>query len=454
MKQFSKLFSCRILISISLTALSVLSIPNIKGQTFGAASASIDVLDYRAQIEPDINRRSVSGTVKIRFISLTNNLKTVEFDSGALLIDEVSENRIAQKYEKLKNRLTVALARAANINESRELEIKYHGQPRFGIKFFPARQQVYTEFSTSQWLVCLDSPEERATFHLSLILLKGLKAVGNGQLLKQNNLPNNKTLYEWEQTKPIPSYTFGFAAGRFREATEKYGDVQLRYLAAAFSNVQLKQIFRDTADIIGFYEDRTGVRYADTAYTQVLVAGDDAAQEMSSFTVMYEDYGREVLKDNRQLWLGAHELAHQWWGNMVTNRDWRHFWLNEGMATFMTAAYKEHRFGRVEYLKEIEKYRLRYEQVRIAGNDKSLVFPDWDKPTKNDRTLVYYKGAYVIYLLREELGDKAFWAGIRAYTQKYFGKSVTTADFKETMEKSAGKDLNEFFNKWIYFSKV
>ena len=92
-----------------------------------------------------------------------------------------------------------------------------------------------------------------------------------------------------------------------------------------------------------------------------------------------------------------------------------------------------------------------YERVRDAGKDGSLVFPDWLHPTAEDRTLVYDKGAYVLHLLREEMGEKAFWSGLRSYTRKYFGKSVTTADFQAAMQQATDKDLSAFFNKWVYF---
>ena len=230
------------------------------------------------------------------------------------------------------------------------------------------------------------------------------------------------------------------------------GALQLRYLAMQFNEKELLQIFRDTADMISFFEARAGVRYADSTYTQVLASG-GVAQEMSGFTVMGESYGRKVLANERDVGLGAHELAHQWWGNMVTCRDWNHFWLNEGIATFMAAAYKEHRFGRSEYLKEIEDSRVNYQKVRDKGKDRSLVFPDWSKPTAEDRTLVYDKGAYVMHLLREELGERDFWAGLRQYTRKYFGKSVTTPDFQRAMEQASGKNLTDFFSKWVYLTK-
>jgi aminopeptidase N len=149
----------------------------------------------------------------------------------------------------------------------------------------------------------------------------------------------------------------------------------------------------------------------------------------------------------------AHELAHQWWGNLVTCRDWTHFWLNEGFATFMAAAYNEQRFGPEAYRLDIERTRLLYEEVRSKGGDRSLAFPDWNRPTAMDRTLVYRKGAYVVHLLRERMGNEAFWAGIRRYTAAHAGRSVTTDDFKRSMEQSSGLGLGEFFDRWVYMTQ-
>jgi aminopeptidase N len=232
---------------------------------------------------------------------------------------------------------------------------------------------------------------------------------------------------------------------------EKRGNVELQYLATNYTPIEVRRIFRDTPDMLAFFEDHAGVKYADRAYTQVLAAG-GVEQEMSSFTALKEAYGKQVLDKEQDIWLGAHEFAHQWWGNMVTCRDWNHFWLNEGIATFMAAAYLEHRFGREAYLREIETYHANYEKVRAAGKDKSLVFPDWKSPTREDRTLVYDKGAYVMHLLREEMGERAFWNGIRLFTRRHFGKSVVTSDFVAAMEEANGKSLKDFFAKWVYLS--
>ena len=184
------------------------------------------------------------------------------------------------------------MSRPAKAKEKREIEIEYHGTPGWGIQFFPERTQVYTVFSTRRWLVCLDAPDDKATLRLKLIVPAGFNTVGNGRLAAQRNLPSHKIVFEWTQATPVPTYVFGFAAGRFRTLTEKRGRVRLRYLATQFSTKELFRIFRDTADMIGFYEERAGVRYADSTYTQVLAPGRTTGE--SGFTVLRESYWRDV----------------------------------------------------------------------------------------------------------------------------------------------------------------
>ena len=145
----------------------------------------------------------------------------------------------------------------------------------------------------------------------------------------------------------------------------------------------------------------------------------------------------------------AHEMAHQWWGNGLTNVSWRHFWLNKGIATFMTPAYLEHRFGVETYADNIEAARTKYLAIKAAGQDRSLVFTDWDNPSATDRSLVYDKGALVLHELRNLLGDAKFWKGLKHCFRKHCGQSVETADFKKAMEEGSGADLSDFFEQWV-----
>lgn len=412
---------------------------------YGFAQTNTDVIHYSVTLAPDIEKKSVNGSVFIRVRTASN---LIVFDCGDLTIESVKENGKPVQFSVQDHKLRVSLSEGKG---ERELEVRYHGAPRYGIRFFPDRQQVHTIFSTSQWMVCNDDPADRATVTTKLILPATLTAVANGEFVSQRDLPDNKRISEWRQKNPIPTYIFGFAVGPFRVLKQKHRNVELQYLITNYSDTEARRIFRDTPDMLDFFEDRAGVKYADKTYTQVLAAG-GVEQEMSSFTALKESYGKELLDNEQNLWLGAHEFAHQWWGNMVTCRDWNHFWLNEGTATFMAAAYLEHRFGRAAYLREIETYRANYEKVRTAGKDKSLVFPDWLRPTREDRTLVYDKGAYVLHLLREEMGERDFWKGLRIFTRRHFGKSVVTTDFVAAMEEAHGKSLKEFFAKWVYLS--
>ena len=409
--------------------------------------SKIDVLHYDITVEPDIQQKTVRGTAIIKFTSQLEALNSVEFDCGDLIVDSVKQSGTPRQFSLSDHHLKVSLPPLKR-GQSSALTIAYHGAPKRGIRFFPELSQVYTVFSTSQWTVCVDAPEDKATLKLTLIVPAKLTSISNGELISTKNLGEKQTTV-WEQKSAIPTYIFGFTIGPFRTVREKQRGVELQYLVTSFTDQETRKIFRDTPDMLEFFESHAGVRYADKTYSQVLAAG-GVEQEMSSFTAMNEAYGKGVLANERELWLGAHEFAHQWWGNMVTCRDWNHFWLNEGIATFMAAAYIEHRFGRDAYMREIDTYRSNYEKVHAAGKDKSLDFPDWLRPTREDRTLVYDKGAYIMYLLRDEMGEQAFWNGLKTYTRRFFGKSVVTSDFKAAMEEANGKSLDKFFDKWVY----
>ncbi|MDO8310990.1 MAG: M1 family metallopeptidase [Sideroxyarcus sp.] len=426
-----------------------------------SAKRSFDVTHYAAQITPDISGKTVSGKVRITYVpaqgtSPSLNLSVLRLDAGELQIDAVAEDGVALTFEKTASQLNIHVPKHGpkhkRASAQASLDITYHGTPKNGMQFAPDVGQVITAFSTSQWLPCIDAPDNRASFDLTLILPADLQVVANGRLLATHALADGKVASVWSQQRAMPSYLYGFAAGHFREVTEQAGKTVLRYLTPArYTEQQVRQIFRDTADMLAFYQSKAGVAYRDASYTQVLSAV-SVAQEVDGFALMGERYGERVLADEKKIWLGTHELSHQWWGNNVSNHAWTEFWLNEGIACFMNAAYIEHRFGRDAYLRQIAAIREQVEKVRIAGKDKSLIFPDWEHPSAEDRSLAYDKGAYVTYLLREQLGDELFWKALRAYTIQYWGESVSTSDFQNAMEKSSGKDLSAFFNQWVYLS--
>lgn len=414
------------------------------GQPQARVGAAVDVEHYDAAVEPDLATRTVRGDVRVRFRASVETT-TITLDRGALSIDTVRDGAVDQRFDLLDRRVVVHLARPVAAGTTREIAIAYHGSPRAGLQFPVDRSQMYTVFTTSDWLVCVDAPDDRATLRLRVTLPGAVIAAGVGRVQPVRPAAEGRRVHEWRLDRPAPTYTFGFAAGPFTEVRRG----RLRFLGEGFTGAELASVFADTEAMLRFFETRAGQPYPHDLYTQALVAR-TVGQEMSGLSLLSDAYGRAVLNDATAITLGAHEAAHQWWGNLLTCEAWTHFWLNEGMATFMAAAFLEDRLGRAAYDRAVEGFRAEYARVRQAGGDRSLVFPEWTRPSADDRTLVYQKGALVLHELRTLLGDQAFWRAIRAYTRAHAGHSVTTRDFQLAIEASSGRDLTAFFDRWVY----
>ncbi|MEM1135893.1 MAG: M1 family metallopeptidase [Bacteroidota bacterium] len=405
-----------------------------------------DVFHYKTTIEVDIKKRQVKGKVTINFL-INPEAKAVTFNCGALQITDIKGETV-KGYEQKDNKVIILLNDRAN--NKNQIQIKYTGNPKSGVVFHSETEQVYTVFSTSEWMICNNTPNDKATLAIDLLISQDKTCIASGELIEKAAM-KDKMLYSWKQDYASPAYTYGFVIGDFNKHEERYKRTMLKYFSKSHSPTELQIIFSKTKDMLDFFEEKSGLPYIQNTYSQILIG--KHYQEMSGFSILKDTYGQLVLNDSTETNLISHELAHQWWGNMITCESWKHFWLNEGFATFMSAAYNEHRFGKAKYQADIESYHSVYEKIKAKGIDKSLVFANWINPTSDERNLVYFKGAYVLHLLRKELGDEKFWEAIRAYSKKYYGKSVTTADFQRTVEESSGKNLEVFFDEWIYKKK-
>ncbi|HEX8476072.1 MAG TPA: M1 family metallopeptidase [Pyrinomonadaceae bacterium] len=437
------------MLSIFLLLLSFFSTATTQERV---AAAPFDVSHYDAAIELDFDAQTIKATLEIQFTSRQNELREIELDASGLTFDGVWDGAVSQVFEAKDAKLLVRLSRPVSTGETRTLKIDYHAKPTRGVRFFP--NHVYAAYNTSRWLPNHFHPGDKATFFLRLTAPSGMKVVANGRLAAQKMLDGGRrTEHAWQQTTPIPPYIFGFAAGRFQELVRRSGIVELRALSLSYTPQQMSKIFPDTHDIIKYFERRAGAAFPGANYAQVLAAG-TVEQEMSGFTVIRETYAREVLADERDNWLVVHELAHEWWGNSLTCADWSHFWLNEGIATFIADAYQGERFGRAEYEREIELSRRVYARLRVAGRDRPLAYRESIKESAAGGLIVYDKGALVLHLLRFQIGEDAFWRGLRRYTREHIGGSVTTDDLQTAMERESGQNLSEFFEHWIYRADV
>ena len=413
------------------------------------SGTTFDVRHYGVALSLDVAAGTITGQQRVD-LAISEPTASLVFDSGTLVVDSVRTDGASSgslPFVQRARRLIVTLPAEAAAGTRRALDITYHGAPRTGLTLSAAGAQAYTAFSTSQWMVAVDSPSDRATLELEVGVPAGWRAAGSGREVSRSDRAG-VTTYRWRQDREVSTFLFGFVAGAFAEAGERRGPVALNYLGGPFSSDELQRIFRDTPAMMAFFEERAGLPYAGSSYTQALVAT-SGGQELAGLSHMSEAYGRAVLADATATALIAHELAHQWWGDLVTNRAWTHFWLNEGFATFMASAYKERARGRDAYMADVEGWRRRVEQLRTAGHDKPLLFPEWNRPTTDDRAVVYQKGALTLHELRELLGDTAFWTAVRAYTKAHAGSSVTSPDLQRAFEASSGRDLRAFFDEWV-----
>ncbi|MEM9328054.1 MAG: M1 family aminopeptidase [Bacteroidota bacterium] len=406
----------------------------------GTRTWGLDVLSYQLELHPNIPEQSVRGQVTIQFLCDRSSLTMA---AGALVIDEVTGGNV-KSYQKVGSNLQVELV--AVENGVQELVVSYHGKPRQGLIFDTKKDHAYTVYFTSQWMVCNEEIHDRASISMDIVTPSGKECIASGELSEQLD-QGTTTLHRWQQGYETPAYTYGFAIGSFEVVREEAGEARLTYYGAGIGADTLRRLFEETPTILKFLEEKSGIPYVQRSYSQVVIGSH--YQEMSGFAVLSEAYVASVLKDSSEIHLTTHELAHQWWGNMITCRDLSHFWLNEAFAVYMASAFHERRFGREKYLSDIALYKNIYDRLIERGQDKPLIMSRW-VATRDNRHVVYYKGAYVLHLLREHLDDEPFWAGIKLYSSRYFGRSVETADFQRAMEDASGSDLSPFFEQWVY----
>ena len=221
------------------------------------------------------------------------------------------------------------------------------------------------------------------------------------------------------------------------------------FVNASGAEADLPSLFAETPAIASFFASKAGLPLPDRAYTQILVAGQEA-QEAAGFSLIGRAALDRDLREPETQWIVAHELAHQWWGNLVTSATWQDFWLNEGFATFMTAAWKQHRFGEAAYQADLEIARTRLRRAAEIGFDMPLAWGGAYPSLPTRRAVQYSKGALFLDRLRTELGDAPFWNGIRSYTRRFAGGTVRSADFERAMEDASDRDLSALFAEWVY----
>jgi aminopeptidase N len=413
-----------------------------------APGHGFEVIRYALALRPDLATTAVSGTQTIELRATADRVSRLAFTPNALRISDATLGATPVPVSADKNAIVFTLPRALRRGDKATLRFRLGGQPTRGIVAVPGG--IYTNYFACDWMVCLqDAPGDKADLDLDLFLPADMQSVGVGLAMRETALPDGLVLHRWRSTRPYSPYLYAFAAGP--KATQSISTAQgdFVYLDVTGTDSAIAGLFAQTPAMAAFFAEKAGMPMPDHRYSQVLVPGREA-QEAASFSLIGKAELERERDDPSSAWIIAHELAHQWWGNLVTCATWQDLWLNEGIATFMVAAWEEHSSGEAAYRQELGVARRRHEQAQAIGFDKPLTWSG-EYPSLNTRRAIQYsKGALFMAHLRDELGDTVFWNGLRDFTQKHAGRTVTSGDFQVSMERASRRDLSSTFARWVY----
>lgn len=413
-----------------------------------APGDGFEVERYSLSLAPNPSDKSVTGTEKIVVRSLRDGLRAIVFSPNALVVEGATAEGRAATVTSDESGVAIALPSPLARGRTVTIVLRYHGVPRRGIT--ATAGAIYSSYFACDWMICLqDSPGDKARFDLDLRVAAGMTSLASGTMVGQTRAKGGAVVHRWRTARPVSAYLFGFAAGPFTRADERGGGAELAYYGEGATAAELKRLFAETPGIVAFFSGKAGVALPGGRYAQLLVPGREA-QEAATYSLIGRGELEREAADPSTQWVIAHELAHQWWGNLVTCETWRDFWLNEGIATFMTAAWKEQRFGASAYRSELDAARARLARVRDAGWDRPLAFPGAYPNLGTRRAIQYSKGALFMDHLRTMLGEDAFWAGLRTFTRRHAGGTVTSIHLQQAMEQAAGRDLDPVFREWVF----
>jgi aminopeptidase N len=347
---------------------------------------------------------------------------------------------------------------AQSVSEIIKLKIYYRGISDFngefdkgGVFFSGLKAAISNQPSFAQkWFPCKDIPSDKATASINITVADTLSVASNG-ILKNiiHNTDRTKT-FRWETNYPIATYLISFAVGNYISSEDIYTsiggrDLRVNYFVFPEYLEKSKEDFRNTKKMLKFMEDMFGeYPFIEEKYGIALVPG-ELMMENQTISYIKEDLITGTGEVEQFL---IHEMAHQWFGNMLTPKNWQHIWLNEGFATYIQALYYEYYLGKKWYHHIINSF-LEAEDGKYAG---SLLLKSDTSFSDMFSERIYYKGAIVLHMLRNIVGDSSFFSILKNYSANpaYKYSNVTTEDFIVECEKVHGNKLDWFFNQWVY----
>ena len=418
----------------------------------------IDQFDFEkvdAYLKIYPKERFVTGSVTYHFETL-ESADTLFINAKQMQFSEVLLN--GDPVEFSSDETGIYLIHEFNISESNTVSLNYEVHPKKAMYFinweFPdledSKKQVWTQGQgkyTSSWLPSIDDMREKAEFDLKIEFPEGFEVVPNGVQTSNSAVNDSVRLWEFDMQKPMSSYLVGIAAGIYKskkQTTATGNKLQFYYLPE--DSTLVEPTYRYSAEIMEFFEKEIGVEYPWEYYKQIpvqefLYSGmENTGTTIFSEALMTDETG---FKDRNYVNVNAHELAHQWFGNLVTESNGEHHWLQEGFATYYALLAEKEIFGEDYYYWKLYETAEALKKLSDSGKGRSLVDP-------NAGSLTFYqKGAWALHILREKVGEEAFKKGVKNYLQLYAYKNVETDNFLAEMELASGMDLSEYKKDWI-----
>lgn len=404
------------------------------------------------EIDPAVN--FISGTITYYFTAQKDDLVSMKLNlRNNMIIDQISQRNIPLTFDHNNNILSIILQNPLNLNTIDSISIKYHGTPeRTGFGSFVQEEHngnpiIWTlsqPYGAEDWFPCKNDMTDKVdSIDIFITVPEGNEVASNGILVAVNPVGNGKNTHHWKMNYPVATYLIAFAVTNYaiysdwlvRDESDKLEILNYVYPEDLEDSKEQSPV---TIPIMEFFEKKFG-RYPFSnekyGHAQINRSGGMEHQTMS-------------FMKNFEYSLVAHELAHQWFGDMITCGSWNDIWLNEGFATYCTALYQEE-----TYPEDWELWKTTA-SLAIMGTPEGSVYrykiPD--KQVIFDNRLVYQKGGYIVHMLRWVLGDEKFFEGIRNYLndpELRYGFAYTE-DLKKHLETVSGKDLTDFFDAWIY----
>ena len=428
-------------------------------RTWAAPPHGFDLLHQKVAVSFDVPRRAVLGTVTSRMAITSAPTDTVRLNAEDLTIDAATDAAGRPlRFTADTAHVTVRLARRAAVGDTVEFTLRYHGTPERGLYFVPRRNVIWTQgeaTETRAWVPTYDAADDKTTWEFLVTVDSGMSVLANGRLADVTPVNGGaQKVWHWVQDLPSSTYLYSIVAGPFTVLKDEWRGVPVDYWVYPDTVEAAWRTFGETPAMIELYS-RLLVPYPWAKYDQSAIpdftyGGMENVSATTQTDQALHSAGDEPENEGRGL--VAHELAHQWFGDLTTTADWAEAWLNEGMATYMESVQNEKTrgwaAGQLSWIGQQEEA-----MAADRNQQRPLVWGEYqgtDPITLFFSGHVYPKGAQLAHQLRRLLGDSVFWAGLRRFLTDNAYKPVTTADYAVAFEKTCSCDLDWFFDQWAY----